>query len=108
MVCMVLPSGRGLSLQRCRLAPSFAWSYNRPAGQLDLRNSSAENSMLRLRVLGNPSVEGSTGPVGGAAAQRKSLALLALLAPAGERGVSRDKLLAYLWPECEPEKASHR
>src|ERR671936_619400 len=64
--------------------------------------------MLRLRVLGNPLVEGSTGPVGGAAAQRKSLALLALLAPAGERGVSRDKLLAYLWPESEPERASHR
>ncbi|MGH7546825.1 MAG: tetratricopeptide repeat protein [Gemmatimonadales bacterium] len=64
--------------------------------------------MLRLRTLGSPSVEGSAGPLSGAAAQRKSLALLALLACAGERGVSRDKILAYLWPETEAPKAAHR
>jgi TolB-like protein/Tfp pilus assembly protein PilF len=64
--------------------------------------------MLRLRTLGSPSVEGSTGPLSGAAAQRKSLALLALLACAGERGVSRDKILAYLWPETDADKAAHR
>ncbi len=64
--------------------------------------------MLRLTTLGSPAVEGSSGPVSGAPAQRKSLALLALLAPADERGVSRDKILAYLWPESEADKASHR
>lgn len=64
--------------------------------------------MLRLSVLGGAVVEGARGPLGGAAAQRKSLALLALLAPAGERGVSRDKILAYIWPEAEAEKAGHR
>jgi TolB-like protein len=64
--------------------------------------------MLRLRTLGGVAVEGETGPIGGAAAQRKSLALLVLLAVAGDRGISRDRLLAYLWPETEPERAAHR
>ena len=64
--------------------------------------------MLRLRTFGSPSVEGATGPLGGAAAQRRCLALLALLAAGGDRGVSRDKLLTFLWPESEAGKASHR
>ena len=64
--------------------------------------------VLRLRALGSPSVEGRKGHLSGAAAQPKSLALLALLAAAGPRGVSRDKILAYLWPETESDKASHR
>jgi DNA-binding SARP family transcriptional activator len=64
--------------------------------------------MLRLRTLGGAAVEGETGPIGGVAAQRKSLALLALLALAGDRGISRDKLLAYLWPETDPDRAGHR
>jgi DNA-binding SARP family transcriptional activator len=64
--------------------------------------------MLRLRTLGGAAVEGERGPIGGAAAQRKSLALLALLALAGDHGISRDKLLAYLWPETETERAGHR
>jgi TolB-like protein len=64
--------------------------------------------MLRLRTLGGVAVESETGPIGGAAAQRKSLAILALLAVAGARGISRDKILAYLWPEIESERAGHR
>lgn len=64
--------------------------------------------MLRFRTLGGAAVEGETGPIGGAAAQRKSLALLALLALAGDRGISRDKILAYLWPETDPDRAGHR
>ncbi len=53
-------------------------------------------------------VEGPEGQLGGAAAQRRCLALLALLAAAGTRGVSRDKLVTLLWPEGEGGKASHR
>jgi TolB-like protein/DNA-binding SARP family transcriptional activator len=64
--------------------------------------------MLRLKTLGTPLVEGNLGPIGGAAAQPKPLALLALLASAGVRGMRRDKLLAYLWPETGAERASHR
>jgi DNA-binding SARP family transcriptional activator/Flp pilus assembly protein TadD len=37
----------------------------------------------------------------------RRLALLGILAAAGQRGVSRDKVLAYLWPESPPEKARH-
>ena len=64
--------------------------------------------MLRLRAFGSPAVE-ETGTVArGAATQRKPLALLAMLATAGERGLGRDKLLAYLWPESDAERAPHR
>jgi serine/threonine-protein kinase len=34
--------------------------------------------------------------------------LLALLAAAGRRGISRDRLLASLWPETTADRASHR
>jgi adenylate cyclase len=64
--------------------------------------------MLRFRALGRPIVEGPEGTIGGAAAQRKPLALLALLAVAGARGISRDKIMAYLWPEAPADRATHR
>jgi TolB-like protein len=64
--------------------------------------------MLRLRTLGGVVVEGDAGPLGGTAAQRKSLALLSLLAPGNARGMSRDKIVSYLWPETEPLRAAHR
>lgn len=63
--------------------------------------------MLRLRTFGGVTVEGPEGPLGGAAAQRRMLAILSVLAVAGDRGVSRDRLLALLWPEGEPERARH-
>ena len=62
---------------------------------------------LRLRTLGGLAVDGDPRPALGAATQRRPLALLALLASARERGVSRDKLLGYLWPESSEEKARH-
>ncbi len=63
--------------------------------------------MLRLRAFGGAVVEAQTGPLGGTAAHRKSLALLALLS-GSERGISRDKILAYLWPDADAARASHR
>jgi DNA-binding SARP family transcriptional activator/TolB-like protein len=39
--------------------------------------------------------------------QRLRLALLALLAAAGERGLSRDQILGYLWPESDSGAARH-
>jgi DNA-binding SARP family transcriptional activator/TolB-like protein len=39
--------------------------------------------------------------------QRRRLALLALLAASGERGLSRDQLLAFLWPESAAGNARH-
>src|SRR5207249_5468511 len=48
------------------------------------------------------SIEADGAPPTGAAAQRKTLALLALLAR-HPRGLSRDKVIAYLWPETDAE-----
>jgi DNA-binding SARP family transcriptional activator/tetratricopeptide (TPR) repeat protein len=57
--------------------------------------------MLHLKTFGGLSVEIDGIPGTGAAQQRKTLGLLALLAAAGERGLSRDKLIAALWPETD-------
>ncbi|HEX6435199.1 MAG TPA: BTAD domain-containing putative transcriptional regulator [Gemmatimonadales bacterium] len=70
--------------------------------------SEADDPRLRLRTFGAPAVEGPDGPLGGTAAQPQSMALLALLAAAGERGMSRDKIIALLWPECDAKRARHR
>lgn len=60
---------------------------------------------MRLKTLGGLLLESDGGRATGAASQRRRLALLALLARAGDRGLSRDKLIGYLWPESEPDKA---
>jgi DNA-binding SARP family transcriptional activator/TolB-like protein len=59
----------------------------------------------RLRLLGGLSLEDGPGLSEGAATRRRSLALLAVLATAGERGVPRDRLLLYLWPESDTKRA---
>jgi TolB-like protein/DNA-binding SARP family transcriptional activator/Tfp pilus assembly protein PilF len=61
--------------------------------------------MLHLKTLGGLSVAVDGAAGSGAAQQRKTLALLALLAVAGRRGLSRDKLVAYLWPEADAARA---
>src|SRR5437660_5398341 len=61
--------------------------------------------LLHLKTFGGLSVASNGVPVSGAAQQRKTLALLALLAAAGKRGLGRDKLVAYLWPEADAEHA---
>ena len=62
--------------------------------------------MLRLKTLGGLSlVSDRHGPLGGAAAQRRRLAVLAILATARERGVTRDKLVGLLWPEATETRA---
>ena len=62
--------------------------------------------MLYLKLLGGVAVEGPSGPLSGRAVQRHRLALLAILATghARGRGSSREKLIAYLWPEAGPER----
>src|SRR5881296_3011282 len=61
--------------------------------------------MLELRTFGGLAIKENGVPLSGAAVQRKTLALLALLAAAGRKGVSRDKLVAYLWPERDTDRA---
>jgi DNA-binding SARP family transcriptional activator len=60
---------------------------------------------LLLKTFGGLAVDVDGAPGTGAAQQRKTLALLALLAVAGRRGLSRDKLSTYLWPESDTEHA---
>lgn len=64
--------------------------------------------MLQLCTFGGPRIINQGIPLGPAARQPRCLALLAILAEAGERPVSRDKVLAYLWSEIDQEKAAHR
>ena len=71
-------------------------------------SSPSDAATLQLRTLGGLALDCRIPPAGAAASQRKALALLALLACAGSRGVSRDKLLALLWPEASPDRAPHR
>jgi len=61
--------------------------------------------LLRLRTLGGLSIEREGAPLDNFAAQRKALALLALLAGTANGGMTRDKVLAYLWPESDEERA---
>ena len=61
--------------------------------------------MIRISVLGGLSVRDEGGrPIAGAAAQPRRMAILALLARAGERGVTREKILALLWPDADDER----
>jgi DNA-binding SARP family transcriptional activator/TolB-like protein len=60
--------------------------------------------MIRLRTLGGLSIERDDSP-NAPVLQRRPLALLAVLAAAGDLGISRDKLLAYFWPESDEDRA---
>ncbi|HYC30866.1 MAG TPA: protein kinase [Gemmatimonadales bacterium] len=63
--------------------------------------------MLRLTTFGGLVLQQDGQLHTGPAAQRRRLALLAIVASAGRRGVSRDKLLSVLWPDSDPEPARH-
>jgi serine/threonine-protein kinase len=58
-----------------------------------------------LQLLGSAAIiEENGAAVGGRAAQRHRIALLALLSLAPGRRLSRDKLIALLWPETSTER----
>jgi DNA-binding SARP family transcriptional activator len=63
--------------------------------------------MLRLTAFGGLTLGLEDGPVSGAMTQRRRLALLTLLAVARQRGLSREKVMAYLWPESDSAHARH-
>ncbi len=63
--------------------------------------------MLRLNTFGGLVLQQDGQLHTGPASQRRRLALLAVVAAAGQRGASRDKLLALLWPDSDPEPARH-
>ena len=61
--------------------------------------------MHRLHLLGRASLERDSTSAEGAAGRPRPLALLALLAVAGKVGLGRDKVLLYLWPESDTQRA---
>jgi DNA-binding SARP family transcriptional activator len=63
--------------------------------------------MLRLQTFGGVSLFRGDENLTGAVTQRRRLGILVLLATAGAAGLSRDKLLAFLWPEADAESARH-
>jgi len=62
---------------------------------------------LRLLMFGCLNVLVSGHATTGSGTRRRRLALLALLAIARDRGLNRDKVQAYLWPESDTERARH-
>jgi Tol biopolymer transport system component/DNA-binding SARP family transcriptional activator len=69
------------------------------------RERTGDAIVLRFKTLGQVFLERDSTRVAGAAAQPRRLALLAILAAAGPRGVSRDRLLALLWTDTDEERA---
>jgi DNA-binding SARP family transcriptional activator len=60
-----------------------------------------------LELLGTVSLRSDTAPVPVAAQHKRPLGLLAILALSGSRGLSRDRIEAYLWPESTAARARH-
>lgn len=63
--------------------------------------------MFRLKTFGGVSLEQDGRLLQGRASQRRRIALLAYLAAAGDRPVSREKVIALLWPERDQERGRH-
>ena len=61
--------------------------------------------MFYLKLFGGASIEADGVPLAGTVAQRRRLALLALLAASAPRGISRERLAAYLFPEANAARA---
>lgn len=61
--------------------------------------------MLRILTFGGMSVAHPERELSGAVLQPRRLALLAVLARAGERGVTRERLLTLFWPDEEEDRA---
>jgi TolB-like protein/Tfp pilus assembly protein PilF len=70
-------------------------------------NLRQDRTGYRLTLFGSASIDGPDGPVTGRPVQRRRLGLLALLAIGHRNGVTRDRLIGYLWPDSDPERARH-
>jgi len=62
--------------------------------------------VFTLETFGGLTLRSAAGPITTRAGQRRRLALLAILA-AERRPISRDKLVGFLWPEADAERARH-
>lgn len=62
---------------------------------------------IQLFTLGTVRLTSHGSTIVGPPAQRRRLALLALLSAAGERGLSREKAIGFLWQEQSAARARH-
>jgi adenylate cyclase len=58
----------------------------------------------RIQTLGGLAVFADGRPLAGSSQQPRRLAVVAVLARGGSRGVSRDRLVTLLWPDTEEER----
>ena len=63
--------------------------------------------MILLRLLGGLAVARADAPPDSAVPRRRALALLALVAAPAPEPITRDKLLALLWPESDSTRAGN-
>ncbi len=63
--------------------------------------------MLRLHTFGGLRLEGPEGLISGPAARRRPLAVLAVVAAAGTKGITRERLVGVLWPDVSEEQGRH-
>jgi len=63
--------------------------------------------MFLLELLGTLSLRDDARPVPVSAQQKRPLGLLGILALGGKRGLSRDRIETYLWPESASAPARH-
>ncbi len=73
--------------------------------QLGVGNTFFGLCMLRLCTFGGCFLERDGRRLDAVSSQRKALALLALLAESGDRGVTRESAMAMLWPESDEDRA---
>ncbi len=64
--------------------------------------------MHLLHLLGSLSLEDPSRASPASVVGQRPLAVLALLAVARDKGCSREKLVGYLWPDVDQERARHR
>src|SRR2546427_5541163 len=114
LVSVSTSAGQSARTHASACQAALLWPCARPLGPYVTRRVTARSQQevsrsmpFRLRTFGGLSLTGESGPVTGAATQRRKLALLAVLATGGERGVSRDRLLALFWSESDAEHARH-
>ncbi len=80
-------------------------NVDRPVRVYCVRRREPRPQAAELHLLGGASLTFRGTPVAGRSAQRRRIALLALLSAAPHGTMSRDKIVGYLWSDSDPQKA---